>query len=205
MHPDLCGRGALPNVDQVAKAWETDLSGRVGTAIQARRKALKMTAQELAERTKALGYHVTRVAISKIEGNLRAGKLDLAEVLVLAVVLDIPLALLVFPGFPEGTVEVLPGRTADNQAAVNWLAGRSSHRQVAADNDGTALIEDVEKRHQLAAELYDLEKRLADESLSAQIVAPMIKERTAQLATTEERIDRIKAQLWGTGEGRADG
>ena len=55
---------------------------RRGAAVKARRNALKLAAVDLAERTKALGYPVNRVAISKIEGNLRAGKLDVAELLV---------------------------------------------------------------------------------------------------------------------------
>ena len=74
----------MPNVDAGAKAWELGLAGRVGTAIQVQRKELNLTAQQLAERTKSLGYRISRVAISKIEGNKRAGKFDVAELLVLA-------------------------------------------------------------------------------------------------------------------------
>jgi transcriptional regulator with XRE-family HTH domain len=85
---------------------------RRGAAVKARRNALKLTAVDLAERTKALGYPVNRVAISKIEGNLRAGKLDVAELLVLAVALEIPPALLLLPTFPGGAVDVLPRSSA---------------------------------------------------------------------------------------------
>src|ERR1700756_3655468 len=105
MPEDLAGRVALPNVDQAAKEWQVELAGRVGAAIQARRKALRLTAQQLAQRTKELGYPVSRVAISKIEGNFRAGKLDVAELFVLAAALEIPPALLLFPDFPDGSVE----------------------------------------------------------------------------------------------------
>src|SRR5271156_1850620 len=107
----------MPNVDKVAKAWEMELAGRVGAAIKARRNALELTAVDLAERTKALGYPVNRVAISKIEGNLRAGKLDVAELLVLAVALAIPPALLLLPTFPNGAVGVLPGLNASTLKA----------------------------------------------------------------------------------------
>jgi transcriptional regulator with XRE-family HTH domain len=189
----------MPNVDQVAKKWGEQLSRRVGLAIQARRKALGLTAQQLAERSRDLGYHVTRVAISKIEGNLRAGKLDVAEILVLAVALDIPPALLLFPGFPEGSVEVVPNRTVDNEAAVKWLGGRSSDRQVGADNDGTALIEEVASLRVLARDLYNMQKRHDDGSLTGQVFEVMLKQQNAQRATTEDRIVRTRSQLWGTG------
>src|SRR4029077_20906583 len=122
--PNVDGRVAMPNVDEDAKKWEEGLSKRVGKAIQAQRKALGLTAQQLAERTHGLGYLVSRVAISKIEGNTRAGKLDVAELLVLAVALEIPPALLLFPTFPEGgRVELLPGYDADPARAVEWLCG----------------------------------------------------------------------------------
>ena len=57
-----------------------------------------MTAQQLAERTKELGYPVTRVAISKIESNSRAGKVDVAELLVLGAALGVPPVTLIFGG-----------------------------------------------------------------------------------------------------------
>jgi transcriptional regulator with XRE-family HTH domain len=188
----------MPNVDQVAKEWETELARRVGAAVQARRKALGLTAQQLAELTKESRYPITRVAISKIEGNSRAGKLDLAELLVLAAALEISPALLVFPGFPDGSVEVLPDRMAGNEAAVKWLGGRSSEGQIAPDHDGTALVEAVAKRRELASELYTLETRRGDGSWSGQVFELMVKEKTAQLKTTEENIRRTTHQLWGT-------
>ncbi len=172
----------MPNIDPDAKKWEKGLSKRAGLAIRARRKALGLTAQQLAERTKGLGHHVTRVAISKIEGNLRAGKLDVAELLVLAAALDIPPALLVFPGFPLGNVELLPDdRQASNYDAVKWLAGerplplrRADLKRLSAPepNLGTQLVAAVRERDQ-----HDLERLLA----------------TAKAASPEDR--RVVAEL----------
>ena len=87
---------------------------------------------ELAERAADLGYPMTRVAISKIEGNSRAGKLDVAELLVLAAVLHIPPALLLAPDFPDGKVETRPGHSVDSREAVAWFSGRGTEL-VAAD------------------------------------------------------------------------
>ncbi|MCH9668944.1 MAG: helix-turn-helix domain-containing protein [Actinomycetia bacterium] len=92
----------MPNIDPVVKAWELDLAARLGQAVQTRRNALGLTAQQLAQRTADLGYPITRVAISKIEGNKRAGKVDVAELIVLAKALEMPPVLLLYPGFPEG-------------------------------------------------------------------------------------------------------
>src|SRR6476660_6914974 len=116
----------MPNIDKDAKAWELKLAGRVGDAVKRRRKALGLTAVQLADKTRDLGYPITRVAITKIETNKRAGKLDIAEVLVLAVALEIPPALLLFPNFPDNDgVELLPSYRAWPPAAVRWLCGES--------------------------------------------------------------------------------
>lgn len=113
----------MPNIDEGAKAWEMKLSGRIGVAVQARRKQLKMTAQQLAERTKEQGYPMTRVAISKIETNTRAGKFDIAELLVLAAVLEVPPVTLLFGGPPDEEVEMLPDWTGPAFFGIAWFSG----------------------------------------------------------------------------------
>lgn len=113
----------MPNINEGAKAWETELSRRIGAAVQTRRKQLKMTAQQLAERTKELGYPITRVAVSKIETNTRAGKFDIAELLVLAKALKVPPVSLLFSAAPDDSVEMLPGQTAPTFHAIAWFSG----------------------------------------------------------------------------------
>jgi transcriptional regulator with XRE-family HTH domain len=199
----------MPNVDPAAKAWELELSGRVGTAIQARRKALKMTAQQLAERTKALGYPVSRVAISKIEGNLRAGKLDVAELLVLAAALEIPPALLLFPTFPDGSVEVLPEHDENVLRAREWMSG-DAHLAVKIEadgisgrltrpNPGVAVVAAV-------ARLADLDARIANfrqeewhsSPEAAESTRRMLEIYEEQLAWAKANINGQRAALWGT-------
>lgn len=113
----------MPNVDAGAKAWELGLAGRVGTAIQVRRKQLNLTAQQLAERTKSLGYPISRVAISKIEGNKRVGKFDVAELLVIAEALQVPPLQLLFPDEPDDDIEMLPGQGTSRLHAITWFTG----------------------------------------------------------------------------------
>jgi transcriptional regulator with XRE-family HTH domain len=109
----------MPNVDAGAKAWELELAGRIG-AVHVRRKALNLTAQQLAERTKNLGYPITRVAISKIEGNMRTGKIDVADLLVLAAALDLPTISLLL-----GTHRNSRSRRFNGDAGPIWRAARS--------------------------------------------------------------------------------
>lgn len=186
---------AMPNIDDGAKAFELALAGRVGAAVQARRKALDLTAAQLADRTRDLGYPITRVAISKIETNKRAGKLDVAELFILAAALEVPPALLLFPGFPHDTVEAIPGKVADNLGAVKWLSGRSGW-QVTADNAGTELVELVARRAELDDNLFQL--RLIEQTHASDSARRTIAELEAKLAATRAQITQVQAELWGT-------
>lgn len=121
----LCKNVAMPNIDPGAKRWQEDLAARVGRAVKRARKDLGWTAIELSRRCTDLGFPMSRVAISKIESNSRAGKLDLAELIVLAEALDVPPVALIYPYLPAGEVEVLPGHFTPSSDAVWWFTGES--------------------------------------------------------------------------------
>lgn len=129
----VCNIGPMPSIDPGAKAFQMDLAARFGSAVSARRKALKRTASEVARRTAELGYPVSRGAIAQIESNSRSGKVDVAELLILSLALDIPPVLLLFDKFPSSAepVEVLPGLEASVEDGVRWVSGLlSSPRRV---------------------------------------------------------------------------
>lgn len=115
----------MPNIDPRAKAWEEALAERVGKAVQRLRTELGLTAVQLSERTRELGYPITRVALTKIENNSRAGKLDVAEWVVLAYALDVPPGALLYPDLPDGPVEVLPGWILPSWVALLSLDGET--------------------------------------------------------------------------------
>jgi transcriptional regulator with XRE-family HTH domain len=204
----------MPNVDKVAKAWEMKLAGRVGDAIKARRNALKLTAVDLAERTKALGYPVNRVAISKIEGNLRAGKLDVAELFALAVALEIPPTLLLFPTFPDGAVDVLPrSGSVSTLKAREWICGDAPlpvavdadgvSGQIARPNQGVGLVGAVVSRAPLDADIANfrrigLSQEAAGDEVSAESTRRTIESLVEQLSSSERQIAEARAALWGT-------
>src|SRR5260370_40949205 len=99
----MCNIAAMPSIDEGAKAFENNLASRFGFALSTRRKALKVTASEVARLTAELGYPISRGAIAKIESNSRPGKIDLPEELVLPAPPALPPQLLRSPGFaPAG-------------------------------------------------------------------------------------------------------
>ena len=178
-----------------------------------------MTAQQLAERTRELGYPITRVAISKIEGNLRAGKLDVAELLVLAVALDIPPALLLFPAFPDGTLELLPGYDARVPKALDWLSGNAPLPvQIHADgtfgetnspNNGTELVEAVALLMNLderLADLHSMEQASGSPPEAVESIRRVIETFEQQLPLVKRDISEAAASLWGiSAEDASDG
>ncbi len=167
----------MPSTNQDAKAFETTLAGWFAFAVRTRRKALNLTASELSRRTAELGYPITRGAIAKIESEVRSGKIDVAEVLVLAAALDIPPVLMLFPNFStDGAHRVLPGVSVRNEDAVRWTAGCISfpqeqepvsirlHGQPNPPNEGVQLIaasssleQALEARIPLVIELHKAE------------------------------------------------
>jgi transcriptional regulator with XRE-family HTH domain len=141
----------MPSVNERAKDYEMGLAERFGFAVRTRRKALSLTASDLARRTAELGYPITRGAIAKIESNSRSGKVDVAELLVLSAALDIPPVVLLFLIVPiGGPTEMLPGVGVKAEDAVRWMSGRisfpreillaDSEDKAKPPNDGVKLI-----------------------------------------------------------------
>ncbi|MBB0969473.1 helix-turn-helix transcriptional regulator [Dietzia aerolata] len=91
-----------------AADWADELTRRVGDAMRTRRNELGISAAAVADRTKRLGYPITRSTIAKIESGSRASKLDLTELLILALALQTTPAALMFSDAPDGESRVFP-------------------------------------------------------------------------------------------------
>jgi transcriptional regulator with XRE-family HTH domain len=217
----------MPNIHKDASAWETALAARVGRAVYTRRKALKLTAQQLAQRTADLGYPITRVAVSKIEGGTRAGKFDIAELVILAKALEMPPVLLLYPGFPEGhratvdsaavtlprDVELFPGTPQSSRDALLWFCGRlpslgltmsdEQLDELERSHPGGLLIETDAFVTQQAGELGelrgDLDRMLAAdaEPEAAEKVRRQIRRAKQRLAQDKRAVKAGQAELWG--------
>ena len=180
---------SMPKIDEAAKAWELKLAERVGKAVQKRRKALEMTGVELAERTAELGYPITRVAISKIEGNSRAGKLDVAELLVLAEALKIAPVLLLAANFPDGEVETGPGHSVESRDAVGWFSGQGTEL-VQAD----AVTVEADRRLSRMREMLaapNTTRKFRDQLISD------IESLEREVPRLRANVQREKEELWG--------
>ena len=204
----------MPNIDEGAKEFELARAGWFGDAVSWRRRALNLTASELSRRTVDLGYPISRGAIAKIESNLRSGKVDVAEVLVLSAALDIPPVLLLFPQFStDGSGVVLPGVLAKEDEAVRWVSGQvplpqerdmpGAHvGQGASDppNEGVKLVvakqtlqQALETRISLVHHLHTLEADAA-EVIDAQRMLDMNNE---LIQSVRQQIRNARETLWG--------
>lgn len=203
----------MPNIDADAKAFEMTRAGWFGNAVSWRRKALKWTASELSRRTAELGYRISRGAIAKIESNLRSGKIDVAEVLVLAAALDIPPVLLLFPQLStDGGAVVLPGFLAKEDDAVRWMSGQvsfpqeydqSSMRlegQPSPPNHGTNLIaamSALDKVLDTRISLVDYLRKVQDDAAEAQTAQRMLEKNDEQIEALRKQIRDAREALWG--------
>lgn len=106
--------------------WGAVTSRRIGRQIKALRG--KRSAQQIADRTKELGYPIGRATLSQLENGTRKAP-TVPEVIVIAAALDTSPAALVFgEGLPdeEADVEMLPGRIEPAMNAFFWFVGADS-------------------------------------------------------------------------------
>lgn len=181
--------------------WAEDLVRRVGLAMKKARGG--KSAKWLSDETAALGYRVSPTVIAKLDSGHRGSVLSVAELMVLAVALDIPPALLLFPTYPSSRVmEVIPGYECDAKSALEWLSGEMAlptrltpegRLDIPPDNDGTRLVRAVGELEYWGMELLN-NKRTAKESDGATRAAA-----TRAAAYAERRVaetEREIADLW---------
>lgn len=204
----------MPNGDAGAEDWGSGLAGRIGRAVAARRTQLLLTADGLSGRTKKLGYPIAAAAIGRIENNERSGRIDVAELLVLAAALEIPPVLLLFPGFPAGPDEVLPGVSVASDSAMRWFSGSDGFPSPVDDdsdtglyatsgvNAGIALVELVNEQRQLGIEEFGMQIELDGEPDPHR--AEELRGLVAQVRSRLEALPAAMAEgltkLWGAGE-----
>ena len=104
----------------VARDWAEEQALRVATEV--RRSRGKRSAQWLADRTKELGYEVTRAVISDLE-NGRRRHVTVAELMVLARALNTTPIALLYPEPCADEIEMLPGITTSGPYAPQWFSG----------------------------------------------------------------------------------
>ncbi|SIM08364.1 putative regulatory protein [Mycobacteroides abscessus subsp. abscessus] len=194
----------MPNIDQSAKAWQEERSKQFGQAVADRRNALRLTAVQLSERTKALGYPMTRSTIARIEGNHRAGKVDLAEIVTLAAALDTAPVLLLFPDLVDGKVRPLPDRTVTSMDALSWFYGngwaypQDVELHVPVDEDARSARNDAYYNGTDVFRLA-LDVQYNRAFLSAHIRHPEWESTAQQLPAFRMQLERVKTEARQSG------
>ncbi|WP_256820105.1 helix-turn-helix domain-containing protein [Dietzia sp. Die43] len=184
-----------------AREWAARQVALVGENVARLRHSLGLSAVQLATRTAEHGYPITRGTIAKLEGGHRGGKLDMAEVQVLAAALEVPPVELLFAGLPDESTEVLPEVWVPAWEAMRWFTGeaRGANNPVPTRTD---LIEAVRQRVDL--------RYLVDE-ISMQVLAagltphgPLDKaELERQLGRARERLAAAELKVAELRAGRA--
>ncbi len=96
---------------------------RIAGAIKDARDTKNMSAQQLADETKRLGYPISRSQIANYESG-RKQSLDVAELLVIAAALDTAPVCLVFPGPYRDDVQIFPESVDFPELlAAQWFSG----------------------------------------------------------------------------------
>lgn len=125
------GKPPVQRGDSAAKEWAHIRAGEFGNAVQFWRKKLQLTAVDLSNRTKEIGYPITRATIAKIESNQRNSKVDFAEVVVLAAALEVVPADLVFWGRPDKKIALTPRTELTSEESTAWLYGGEAYQPFA--------------------------------------------------------------------------
>ena len=187
------------STDVEPTSWEVQLVSQVAAAMKRARG--RRSARELSEETDRIGYHRSMSVIGKLSSGGR--DLRLAEFLVFAALLDVPPALLLFDGYPDGVVEYLPGREATSKQAVDWFSGTSRLPagpvgEPTRGNIGTDLVAAVARRSEMTSKLIDLAAMVCDAGGVAEDFAA---ERRDQLITELTgltlQINELKSKLGG--------
>jgi transcriptional regulator with XRE-family HTH domain len=177
--------------------WIEKLCSKVVGALKRARGIAGLSAQSVAEATNALGYPVTRSQIANYE-NGRTRSLDVATLLTLASALNVPPVLLLFPGYPDGEVEVLPGRKVTSRQAVEWFSGQA--RMPGGDSPTNPGIEIIEAIRRYAAEeegllgVAELAKKM---DMSDASVARMRQKQLDRMLDVGQKITELQKQLEG--------
>lgn len=126
--------------------WQHEMTERIGKQVRELRG--NRTALWLSERTAELGMKISRSALSELESGKRRS-ISLAEFLILSAALEVPPAHLLYPTYPDGIAEVIPGLDEPSHSAADWIGG---HRTLMFDGDQPQLEDFANEKVELTRE-----------------------------------------------------
>lgn len=106
-------------------AWQNRLTAVIAGQVRRYRRIRKLSARQVSEACAELGMEIHRQTLADLENGRRAS-ISLAELLVLAQVLEVSPTLLVVPVDTEEKMEVLPGQVASTEDVLEWFSGTAA-------------------------------------------------------------------------------
>ena len=178
--------------------WEDRFVDQVAAAMKRARG--RRSARKLSEETDRIGYHRSKQVIGKLDSGGR--DLRVAEFLVFAAALDVPPALLLFGGYPDGVVEYLPGRESTSKQAVDWFSGAGHlptgpHGEPTRGNTGTDLVAAVARHSEMTAKCIDLAAMVRAGDVAEGFAAERREQLITELTGLSMQINDLKSILEG--------
>ncbi|WP_103501468.1 MULTISPECIES: helix-turn-helix domain-containing protein [unclassified Streptomyces] len=139
--------------------WSTAFTGRIAQRLRDSRRAAGLTMAEVAQECAARGMpEITEHSIKNLESG-RKTSVSVADVVMLADVLDVPPVTLLFPLGSSAAVEVLPGRELSTWDAVAWFTGETPLDDAAPEGSPRDVLDSFRHHGDLVAasmSSYDL-------------------------------------------------
>jgi transcriptional regulator with XRE-family HTH domain len=108
-----------------AEEWRAQLAGGVARRVRRYRLKRGLSVQKLADIcAEEYGLPIKRTVLANFEAGRRPA-LSVAELLILARILQVPPVLLLFPVGQETGSDVLPGTSVDTWSAAKWFTGET--------------------------------------------------------------------------------
>ncbi|MER5473745.1 helix-turn-helix transcriptional regulator [Streptomyces sp. NPDC002685] len=174
-----------------------------GVAQQVRRYRLErgISVQKLADIcTEEYGLPIKRSVLANFEGGRRPA-LSVVELLVLARILNVPPVQLLFPVGLEETTEVLPHKSVDTWAGLQWFTGEASHlpgdAPDAAPVEGAAAVRLFRRHDRLVAEWSNNNRQLQKLFTAApgSPEANMVRLASQTLQSIGEALKEVREQI----------
>ncbi|MET8524755.1 helix-turn-helix transcriptional regulator [Micromonospora sp. NPDC005172] len=107
-----------------SESWSAQTNQTIASQIRDWRKARGLSAQQLSDRCTAVGHPIPRNIIANVETGRRVS-VTVPELIVLAMALNVPPALLIYPVGKEAATRVAPQQATTTWNAAKWFVGES--------------------------------------------------------------------------------
>jgi transcriptional regulator with XRE-family HTH domain len=173
----------------MADDWAKQMTDRIGETIRELREP--QSVQWLEDRTDELGHRVSRSTVNELE-NKRRKSITLADVMVLAAALEVPVGHLIYP--PDGPiiVEALPDLLIPRADAIEFLGGTVTDIQ----HDREELADALQKADEARATIEKLAMKV-DGMVARGEIPPAGK----RLVQTGPRSFKLVHEQEGPGDG----